>query len=352
MKLSRSPIRGRRGRSCICLWFCRRGRCRSCTAGAAVRAAGHACGEDFVLEAQVLDFGFELVHDVRQDAFALGHRQTASGQGGAGHRPAADGRVILGELSRCGGAASLQAARGHSGSISQKMMLWWGVRRIGNRIVRADFAEGRFQLHGFGVFDAAVLDVEAVEPLAVALLVPAHAVVEAVHADGSQRFERIAEVLFDFAAEAVDAPIVNEVLHAGDFAVGPVAEVALHFHDRNAQIDHARGVDVAHRNRDGGKCFLGAGRDAEAAADEDVVADDVEVLGHREEADVVGVDVDAVVAGKADGDFELARQVGFAVDRFDRVVAGHWAAGRAMIGASPTAPTSMLSPVSASLSQI
>ena len=164
--------------------------------------------------------------------------------------------------------------------------------------------------------------------------------------------ERVAEILFDLVAEAVEAPIVNEVLHAGDFAVGAVAEVALHFDDRDAQIDDAVGIDVAQRQGDGREGFLGAGRNAEAAADEHVVADDVPVLANRQQADVVGVDIDAVVAGQADGEFEFARQVGFAVDRLDRVVARRMVRPAGRCGGMPTSPTSMLSPVSPSLSQI
>ena len=114
----------------------------------------------------------------------------------------------------------------------------------------ADFAEGRFQPHCVGVFDAAVLDIEAVEPAAVALLVPAHAVVEAVDADRLRRCERVAEVFFDLVFEAVEAPIVNQVLHAGDFAIGTVAEIALHFDDR----------DASDRPRDRPRCSTSAGR--------------------------------------------------------------------------------------------
>ena len=43
------------------------------------------------------------------------------------------------------------------------------------------------------------------------------------------------------------------------------------------------------------------------------------VLDDRHQAQVVGVEVDAVVAGQADGGLELARQVGRAVDRLDLV---------------------------------
>ena len=132
--------------------------------------------------------------------------------------------------------------------MSQKMMLWCGVSRSGQRNVVQISRRAVFSRIVSRVFDAAVFDVQAVEPAAVALLVPAHAVVEAVDADRPQRRERVAEVFFDFAAEAVEAPVVDEVLHAGDFAVGAVAEIALHFHDRDAQIDDALGLDVAHRH--------------------------------------------------------------------------------------------------------
>ena len=125
-----------------------------------------------------------------------------------------------------------------SGSMSQKMMLWWGVSRRGGRSVVQISRRRSFEPHRVGVLDAAVLDVQAVEPEAVALLVPAHAVVEAVDADRPRRGERAAEVLFDFVGEARHAPVVDQVLHAGDLAVGPVAEIALHFDDRDHEIDH------------------------------------------------------------------------------------------------------------------
>ena len=50
--------------------------------GAAVGAAGHARGEDFVFEAELWQLDFELVDDLGHDAFALGDRQAAGGQAG------------------------------------------------------------------------------------------------------------------------------------------------------------------------------------------------------------------------------------------------------------------------------
>ena len=217
---------------------------------------------------------------------------------------------------------------------------------------RADFAEGRLQPHRVGVFDPAVLDVQAVEPRPSPCSCQPMPSLKPWTPTGSQRLERVAEVFFDLVSNRVEAPVVDEVLHAGDFAVGPVAEIALHFDDRDAQIDGPLGVDVAHRQRDGGKRFLRAGRDAEAAADEHVVADDVPVLANRQQAEVVGIDVDAVVARQADRDLEFPRQIGLAVDRLDRIVAGHRAAGRDIAAQCRPRRRSMLSPVSPSVSQI
>ena len=64
---------------------------------------------------------------------------------------------------------------------SLNRMLWCDVRRMPGLQRVADFAERRLQLNSLVVVDAAVLDVQAVEPAAVPLLVPAHVVVEAVH---------------------------------------------------------------------------------------------------------------------------------------------------------------------------
>ena len=98
MKLSRSPST-RPPRKIVYLSFVLPTRPMSelYGPGAAVGAAGHARGEDFVLEAELFELDFELVDDRRHHAFALGDRQAARGQGGAGHRPAADGGVVLGE---------------------------------------------------------------------------------------------------------------------------------------------------------------------------------------------------------------------------------------------------------------
>ena len=59
-------------------------------------------------------------------------------------------------------------------------------------------------------------------------------------------------------------------------------------------------------------------RHAHAAADQHVVADDAAVLDDGQQAEVLGVDVDAVVVRQRQAGLELARQVDLAVDRLRR----------------------------------
>ena len=56
-------------------------------------------------------------------------------------------------------------------------------------------------------------------------------------------------------------------------------------------------------------------RHAHAAADQHVVADDRVVLDDGQQAEILGVHVDAVVVGQGQAGLELARQIDLAVDR-------------------------------------
>src|SRR5690242_11683996 len=127
-------------------------------------------------------------------------------------------------------------------------------------------------MHPRRVFDPTVFDVETVEPEAVALFMPAHAIVEAVEFDGPQRRERVAEVFLDFLAESLDTPVVDQIFHACDFAVRSITEVALQLHDRDAQVDDAVGLDVAEWQGHRRERLFCTWRYAEAAADDEVIA--------------------------------------------------------------------------------
>ena len=58
-------------------------------------------------------------------------------------------------------------------------------------------------------------------------------------------------------------------------------------------------------------------RHPHAAADESVVADELAFLGDREEPEILGVDIDAVVVGRCEANLELARQISRAVNGLD-----------------------------------
>ena len=162
-----------------------------------------------------------------------------------------------------------------------------------------------FQSKLFVIVDAAVFDVQAVEPAAVALLVPAHVVVEAVHVVGMGVGKRRAVILLDLGLELVEAPIGDQVFQPRDFAIGPIAEIALHFDDRRGHVDHLLGLDEGHSLGHGRKRFCGAGRHAHAAADQHVVADDFPIAADGHQAQIVGVQIDAIVARQADAVLNL-----------------------------------------------
>ena len=132
----------------------------------------------------------------------------------------------------------------------------------------------------------------------------------------------MAEVFLDLGPEGGQAPVVDHVLEPGPFAVGAVAEVAEDLDDGLADREQVVAVDVAERHARGTGTSSGARGRAQAAADQDVVADELAALDHGQEAQVVGVDVGAVVFRQGERRLELARQVGLAVDRLDGVVAG------------------------------
>ena len=127
----------------------------------------------------------------------------------------------------------------------------------------------------------------------------------------------------DLGAEPVDAVLLERVLEAGPMPVVAVAEVALGGDDRLDDVGevrrrHPRDRAAEHRVR-----VVGPGvAHAHPAAGEHDEAGQLagEPLAQgRDDADVVRVDVDAVVTRPGDPDLELARQVGLAVQRLDRV---------------------------------
>ena len=100
-----------------------------------------------------------------------------------------------------------------------------------------------------------------------------------------------------------------------------VAVVALHRQDRLHRLEEVlllHKAQVRRLAREGLLCLM---RAAHAAADDDVEAGEVDAVGLHDDdaADVVNVQVHAVVARHRERDLELLRQVGAPVQRLDLV---------------------------------
>ena len=180
-----------------------------------------------------------------------------------------------------------------------------------------DLAERGLQLVAVGVLDAAGLDEESEEPVAVELLEPAEGVALAAEEEGLGGRQRGAEALAEFGAEPLDALFLEDILDARVLTVGAVTPVAVDGDDGGADFDELFAGDEADdvgEARVGGLVAVGG---AEAAADEQVVAEELAVLDDGHEAHVVREDVGVVVRRDGEAGLELTRQVGLAVERID-----------------------------------
>ena len=165
--------------------------------------------------------------------------------------------------------------------------------------------------------DAAILDVEAVEELSVSLLVPADVVIEAVDVGGMAGGQWLAKVFLHLGPEGVEAHRMDRIFEPGHFAVGAVTKIPLHLHHRLGDRKHVFRRHEAQPLGERGEGLGGARRHPQATAGEDVVAENPSALVDREEAEIVGVDVDAVVFRQCEAGFELSRQIGAAINWFD-----------------------------------
>ena len=83
-------------------------------------------------------------------------------------------------------------------------------------------------------------------------------------------------------------------------------------------------IDVAQRHGQERKRLLGTRGRAQAAADQHVVADELAVLHDRQEPQVVGMNIRAIVFRQGECRLELAGKIGLAVERLDGIVGGGW----------------------------
>src|SRR5690606_37555807 len=155
--------------------------------------------------------------------------------------------------------------------------------------------------------DAAVLDEQGVVPACIRALLPAVTVAVRRELHGSRRLQREAEPSLDFRAYEIDALVVHGVLEARARAVGAIPVIALYGHDRLRRMQQLLFGDIAD---DVGQARIGFGRAIGAphsAADRDIEAEQLLVVGNRDEAQILAVNVDIVQRWNGEADLEFAR---------------------------------------------
>ena len=175
--------------------------------------------------------------------------------------------------------------------------------------------------------DAPGLDAQGQVPATVVATVPAEAVAVVLEHVLAYRREGEAAAAFDFGAEPVESAILDRVLEAGALAHFAIAEIALRGQHGLGDGEDLIRTDEAEGSGQQRVGFGIAVAGAHAAADRDIEAGQDAVLDDRDEAEIVGEDVDIVVRRHGEGDLELAWQIGLAVQR----LALGFAAGNALL---------------------
>ena len=286
-------------------------------ARAAVGAAAHAEADSLVRKAQLLEQTGDLSDQPGHRPLCLGDGEAAGRQRGARHRVPYGARDRLDRDDAVRREQLVDAPALRRLDPGQDEVLLRGEPDLGAQLID-DRAQPGAHAHAAHVRDAAVLHIHAQVEVAVALLVPSEVVVDRLPGERLGRLKPEGEPALHLAAKPVEAAIGDRVLEPGVAAVGPVAVVALHRDDLASDVDDLVGLDEGERQRDGDKCFRLVVGSPQPAADEDVEASDrVAPSTHRDDGEVLGVDVDAVVALKGDRRLELAGQVLLAVEGLD-----------------------------------
>ena len=144
---------------------------------------------------------------------------------------------------------------------------------------------------------------------------PAVAIARGGEVKRVRRSELITEPPLDLVAEPRQPAVCNRVLEARVFAVGAVAEVALHRDDLFGDLDglwHGAEAQQVGEAREGLDLIV---RHAHPAANGEVEANELaRGADNGDVSQILGEKVDVVARGHGDGDLEFSRQVGFPVN--------------------------------------
>ncbi len=147
----------------------------------------------------------------------------------------------------------------------------------------------------------------AEEPAAIGLLEPAEMLVAVVPTRKGRRIgEHRVDALAHRGPEPLLAPVVDRVLEPRPVTVGAVAVIALHADDCLGDVREMFPFDPAQLGGQPGigVFFTGMAHAHPAPHEHDEAGCAVELVG--DQPDILGVDVDAVVAGPRQADLELA----------------------------------------------
>ena len=157
---------------------------------------------------------------------------------------------------------------------------------------------------------------KAVKGGAVGTFVPAVGILDRGECIGAGRLKLQAGSLFHLGSEPVDAAILDGVLQARMLAVGAVAEVALCCqHGLADGIHFVRGYE-SQDICETGESLRVAMTHSQSPADGHIVAEEFPVLGNRDEAEILGEDVDIVGGRNGEAGLEFAREIRFTIHRF------------------------------------
>ena len=201
---------------------------------AAVGAAGHAHADRLVCPGPArLSSASSWSMMRRQRALRLGDGQAAGRDRRAGHAVAAARcEIWSGRTMPC--SASIRSIRPRSSAVEVAQQHVLHRRQAQLRLKSLDDGpQARPQAQSPSSLIAAVLDAEAVEPLAVALRLPAQMQRRSrVTSTGRGKRSGHAQIVGQHLAELLDAPVVDQVLDARPLAVGAVAVIAEQLDDR------------------------------------------------------------------------------------------------------------------------
>ena len=197
---------------------------------ATVRTAGHAHRDCIFGQPGVCHRGIQAIDQPRQVALALGHGQAAGRKCHTCHgvepqraRLSTVLDTVLGEQAGYRGFVAF-------GDIGDDQILVWRQPKLS--VMRGcDVSQSGHESSFVIIHDPAVLDEERVMPLGLAVSLPAVAVAVTDEGERPRRLQCDCTSRLDFAAEPVEAPVVNRVLQTCVLAIRPVTVVALRGYD-------------------------------------------------------------------------------------------------------------------------